>query len=126
MKAAGHADCRLVNGIREEQSLWMGRYRILVESVRTSKGPRQRTIMQLGKISIPRDQWPILAGVLEQDLSGQAALPALPAFEDNLITLTVRKTAERAITHYCFSQYRKAESKQRKEQRPQFILSAFF
>jgi hypothetical protein len=82
--------------------------------------------MQLGKISIPRDQWPILAGVLEQDLSGQAALPALPAFEDNLITLTVRKTAERAITHYCFSQYRKAESKQRKEQRPQFILSAFF
>ena len=86
----------------------------LVESVRSSKGPRQRTIMQLGKISIPRDQWPLLAGVLERELSGQTALTG---FEDNLITPAVRKTAEKAINHYCFSQYRKAESKQRKEQR---------
>ena len=86
----------------------------LVESVRSSKGPRQRTIMQLGKIGIPRDQWTLLAGVLERELSGQTALTV---FEDNLITPAVRRTAEKAITHYCFSQYRKAESKQRKEQR---------
>ncbi|MEA1928429.1 MAG: IS1634 family transposase [Candidatus Auribacterota bacterium] len=70
--------------------------------------------MQLGKISIPRDQWPLLAGVLERELSGQTTLPE---FGDKLITPAVRKTAEKAINHYCFYQYRKEESKQRKEQR---------
>jgi len=86
----------------------------LVESVRTPKGPRQRTIMQLGEISIPRDQWPLLAGVLERELSGQTTLPAL---EDNLITPAVRKTAEKAIIHYRFSRNRKEKSQRRKEQR---------
>jgi len=86
----------------------------LVESVRTPKGPRQRTIMQLGRIDLPRDQWPLLSAVLERALSGQAALPGV---ESELVPSAVRKTAEKAITHYQFSRNRKEESKRRKDQR---------
>ena len=44
---------------------------ILVESYRTEKGPRQRTIMNLGAVDIPREQWKELAYCLEMKLSGQ-------------------------------------------------------
>src|SRR6056297_2304517 len=43
----------------------------LVESYRTEKGPRQRTIMNLGAVDIPREQWKELAYCLEMKLSGQ-------------------------------------------------------
>ena len=86
----------------------------LVESVRSPQGPRQRTIMQLGRINLPRDQWPLLAAVLEQELSGQTSLPGL---ERKSIPNEVRKTAEKSITHYQFSRNRKEESKRRKDQR---------
>ena len=46
----------------------------LVESVRTADGPRQRTVMQLGRITIPRKSWPALASELERRLAGQAEL----------------------------------------------------
>ena len=86
----------------------------LVESVRSPKGPRQRTIMQLGRIDLPRNQWPLLSAVLERELSGQTALPGLAS---ELIPSVVRKTAEKAITHYQFSRNRKEESNRRKDQR---------
>ena len=31
-------------------------YHTLVESYRTEKGPRQRTLLSLGKLSLPRDK----------------------------------------------------------------------
>ena len=86
----------------------------LVESFRSPKGPRQRTIMQLGRINLPRDQWPLLAAVLERELSGQTALPGLAS---KLVPSAVRKTAEEAITHYQFFRNRKEESNRRKDQR---------
>jgi len=46
----------------------------LVESVRTASGPRQRTVMQLGRLSIPRKSWPILAAELERRIAGQGEL----------------------------------------------------
>jgi transposase len=46
----------------------------LVESVRTASGPRQRTVMQLGKLSIPRKSWPVLAAELERRIAGQGEL----------------------------------------------------
>jgi len=70
--------------------------------------------MQLGRIDLPRDQWPLLSAVLERALSGQAALPGV---ESELVPSAVRKTAEKAITHYQFSRNRKEESKRRKDQR---------
>lgn len=86
----------------------------LIESIRSPQGPRQRTIMQLGRIDLPREQWPLLAAVLERELSGQTELPGLP---NESTPPAVRKTAEKAITHYQFLRSRKEESKERKEQR---------
>jgi len=43
----------------------------LVESFMTEKGPRQRTIMNLGAVDIPRELWAELAYCLEMKLSGQ-------------------------------------------------------
>ncbi|OOP55625.1 MAG: hypothetical protein AYP45_13295, partial [Candidatus Brocadia carolinensis] len=30
---------------------------VLVETIRTKKGPRQKTILTLGNIDVPREQW---------------------------------------------------------------------
>jgi len=51
----------------------------LVESERTEKGVRQRTIINLGTgFSLPREQWPELASRIEQIISGQELLFELP------------------------------------------------
>ena len=47
----------------------------LVESVRTPKGVRQRTLINLGNgFSLPRDQWPELASRIEEIMSSQSRL----------------------------------------------------
>ena len=46
----------------------------LVESIRTDKGPRQRVIMPLGTLAIPRIDWKRLAHALECRLTGQQSL----------------------------------------------------
>ena len=49
---------------------------LLVESVHTPKGPRQRIICSLGSLApAPRDQWLSLAHRLQASLEGQASLP---------------------------------------------------
>ncbi len=50
----------------------------LVESYRTDAGIRQRTIMHLGALSLPKSEWPKLAAILEARLAGQSTL-----FEDD-------------------------------------------
>ncbi len=42
----------------------------LVESYRSENGPRQRTIMQLGELDLPKKQWANLVKELESRLSG--------------------------------------------------------
>ena len=50
---------------------------LLVESVQTPKGPRQRTICSLGNLApAPREQWRALAHKLEPALCGQLPLEA--------------------------------------------------
>ena len=44
----------------------------LVESVRTPRGPRQRTLMNLGKLDLPKDQWKELANRIEEIVHGQS------------------------------------------------------
>ena len=51
---------------------------VLVESVRTNGQPRQRVIMGLGHLDLPRREWKKLAHALECQLSGQITL-----LEDN-------------------------------------------
>ena len=47
----------------------------LLESYRTENGPRQRIIMGLGTLTIPRLEWKLLAHFLECELRGQTVLP---------------------------------------------------
>jgi len=52
---------------------------VLVEAVRDNNGqPRQRTVMGLGRLTLPRREWKKLAHALECQLSGQLSL-----LEDN-------------------------------------------
>ncbi len=51
----------------------------LVESVRTERGVRQRTLLNLGKdFPVPPERWPELIQHLDQVLSGQSTLVPLP------------------------------------------------
>lgn len=51
----------------------------LVESLRTPKGVRQRTLINLGNgFSLPRDQWPELASRIEEIMSSQSRLFGAP------------------------------------------------
>jgi len=51
----------------------------LIESVRTERGPRQRTVLNLGSdFNIPQEQWKELADRIEQIISGQACLFPVP------------------------------------------------
>jgi len=57
-------------------------YHRLMEAVRTPKGPRQKIVLDLGRLDLPRDRWKILADRIEQILSGQRSLwPADDAIE---------------------------------------------
>jgi len=57
-------------------------YHRLMESVRTPRGPRQRKILDLGKLDLPKDDWKTLADLIEQILSGQQSLfPVSPHIE---------------------------------------------
>jgi len=51
---------------------------VLVESVRVNGQPRQRVVMGLGRLDLPRREWKKLAHALECQLSGQLTL-----LEDN-------------------------------------------
>jgi len=56
----------------------------LVESYRTEKGPRQRVILDLGRLTIPRSQWKALADAIEAKVSGQRLLFAVDPEIDEL------------------------------------------
>lgn len=81
----------------------------LVESVRTPKGPRQRIVMELGTLSIPRSEWKRLAALLESRLAGQPSL-----FEDEA---TLSKIADAAMENYRFLETKEQEQQTRKEHR---------
>lgn len=49
-------------------------YHRLMEVVRTPKGPRQRIVLDLGRLDLPKDRWKILADRIEQVVSGQKRL----------------------------------------------------
>jgi transposase len=42
-----------------------------VESYRTEKGPRQRTLLNLGTLDLPKEQWKWLADQIEAEITGQ-------------------------------------------------------
>jgi hypothetical protein len=68
---------------------------LLVESVHTPKGPRQRTVCSLGDLSPrPREEWLKLARKIEDALIGQSDL--LDADVDEVADIVRRVRARRA------------------------------
>jgi len=55
-------------------------YNALMESYRTEKGPRQRMVLSLGKLNLPRDKWKELANRIEEIVNNQQNL--YPADEE--------------------------------------------
>ena len=54
---------------------------VLVESVRTERGPRQRNVMTLGALDLPRELWKPLAQALEDYLYGSQDLDVISNYE---------------------------------------------
>ena len=50
-------------------------YHRLLESVRTDKGPRQRLVLSLGTLDLPKSEWPRLAERIEDLLNHQEQIP---------------------------------------------------
>ncbi|OQY12912.1 MAG: hypothetical protein B6I31_02220, partial [Desulfobacteraceae bacterium 4572_19] len=46
----------------------------LVESIRTPNGPRQKLILNLGILDIPKDKWKELANTIESELHKEILL----------------------------------------------------
>jgi len=74
--------------IRKTQRVFKGKTylnHLLVESVQTPQGPRQRTICSLGSLQpAPAEDWLGLAHKLQSALQGQASLRAVPAEVERL------------------------------------------
>ncbi len=70
----------------------------LVESYRTEAGPRQRIVMNLGKVDLKRSDWRRLAFALEGKLSGQDTLLDEPK---------INAAADAAMRNYDFYKIRK-------------------
>jgi transposase len=56
----------------------------LMESLRTPRGPRQRKIIDLGKLNIPKNEWKILADRIEELISGQQTFVIPPDHIESL------------------------------------------
>jgi len=74
----------------------------LVESYRTEKGPRQRVVMNLGKLKLPRSEWRKLAFALKSRLSGQGTLIEEPE---------IAAETERVLKRYNFYKLKKKRKK---------------
>ena len=83
----------------------------LVEAYRVTEGSiakvRQRIIMHLGTLELPKSDWPKLAKILEARLAGQNSL-----FEDDTQMATA---ADKAMDYYSFVQQRDEEKSARKQ-----------
>lgn len=49
-------------------------YHALMESYRSERGPRQRMLLSLGKLTLPREKWKLLANRVEEITTGQQSL----------------------------------------------------
>ncbi len=87
--------------IRKTKRLYKGKLytnHLLVESILTPKGPRQRTICSLGSLEpAPREQWLALARKMEAALQGQLSLQGQDIETETLVE-RVRKGQRRPKT----------------------------
>lgn len=85
---------------------------VLVESYRTEKGPRQRVVMQLGTLTLPKSEWKKLAAALEGRLAGQTTL-----FEDDK---SIAEATEKAMGHFSFTK-KKTHAKEERQEKGTFV-----
>jgi flagellar motility protein MotE (MotC chaperone) len=92
----------------------------LVESYHTPNGTRQRTIMQLGKLSLAKKYWPILAKELENRLSGSPASQQKTLFPSRKtsrvlgVDKQIQTVANEALEQYHYRQNNKKKQELRK------------
>jgi hypothetical protein len=72
-------------------------YHRLVESYRTSRGPRQITLLNLGTLQLPKSKWRELAQRVEQLASGQTTIQP----EDPEVETLARHYAPLGWTYPC-------------------------
>jgi transposase len=95
---------------------------VLVESIRTPNGPRQRKIMQLGQLDLPKKHWQQLTEELQRRLAGSAPKSQLSFLPDNQtkrqleLEKTVCSIADQAIDEY--HAFKRREQKQETDQAP--------
>jgi transposase len=77
-------------------------YHRLLESYRSSRGPRHEVLLNLGRLEIPRELWKVLANRIEELVRGQSRLTAVPAEVERLAqhyaVLLKERTKERGGT----------------------------
>ncbi len=74
----------------------------LVETFQTDKGPRQRIIMHLGTLTLPKSEWRKLAALLASRLAGQISF-----LEEDFSAIA--DAANKAFDHYRFVQSQRKE-----------------
>ena len=89
----------------------------LIASVRTEKGPRNKVIMGLGTLTIPRIDWKRLAHALECRITGQASL--LEAHDADLESLALK-----LVSNYSLSKAFETTASSGQEQRKQSAHSS--
>ena len=92
---------------RDKKTGKIYKYYKLVETVKTSKGPRQKVILHLGKMDISEEERKILPKLIERRLSGKREYTEFPGLEKN-VNDAVQKYREKIS--------REVERKEDKEQ----------
>ena len=64
----------------------------LIESYRSERGPRHRTVHNLGTLEIPKDEWKMLANCIENKLIGQTYFKSL--YPEHIEELAEKYSAE--------------------------------
>jgi len=59
-------------------------YHRLCETIRTNEGPRQRIVINLGTLSLPKEKWPLLASRIAANVKGQISFLARDAAIESL------------------------------------------
>lgn len=83
-------------------------YHLLVESYRTDKGPRQRVLLDLGKLTIPKEQWKLLANRIEEIVIGQKSFlelePEIETLAKHYASLLINKNLNKQKEEKGYSQ----------------------
>lgn len=70
----------------------------LVESYRTDRGPRQRALLNLGKLDLPKEHWKLLADRIEAKITGQTSLFAIDEQIESLATHYASLLIQKGVT----------------------------